>query len=267
MKKIFTLILSVTLLQVGHAQPAFKQLLETINWSATEAEFVNQWKSDIVKTDVFHNEEGRFTREYILKGVELGDYKLDFYINVHEDTKTLKFVGADFPSDVQFTTAMDQLTALYGQPNTIKEILGKEATWYTANGKVVLRNFFQTCGVNVYPNKAIVINPNSLHKRFELYPTENNWTFLELDTVYGLVSVVQFSVKDDNNTFKRSLSFDDLREGSAISVDEYIPGRFELHSTKNFYNFILLDTVDGRTWQMQWTIDGDNEFVQPILQY
>lgn len=29
-------------------------------------------------------------------------------------------------------------------------------------------------------------------------------------------------------------------------------GRFELYKTQNMYNFILLDTETGSTWQVQW---------------
>ena len=34
-------------------------------------------------------------------------------------------------------------------------------------------------------------------------------------------------------------------------------GRFFLYPTQNMYNFILLDQIDGRTWQVQWNIDKD----------
>tara|TARA_B110000902_G_scaffold202997_1_gene230645 strand:- start:316 stop:900 length:585 start_codon:yes stop_codon:yes gene_type:complete len=34
-------------------------------------------------------------------------------------------------------------------------------------------------------------------------------------------------------------------------------GRFFLYPTTNIYNFILLDQIDGRTWQVQWNIDKD----------
>ena len=34
-------------------------------------------------------------------------------------------------------------------------------------------------------------------------------------------------------------------------------GRFFLYPTVNNLNFILLDQIDGRTWQVQWNIDKD----------
>ena len=34
-------------------------------------------------------------------------------------------------------------------------------------------------------------------------------------------------------------------------------GRFKLYPTENTYNFIMVDVIDGRTWQVQWNIDYD----------
>ena len=41
-------------------------------------------------------------------------------------------------------------------------------------------------------------------------------------------------------------------------------GRFTLYPTKNMYNFILLDQVNGKTWQIQWSIDEENRMIIPI---
>ena len=42
------------------------------------------------------------------------------------------------------------------------------------------------------------------------------------------------------------------------------PGRFCLYPTENTYNFILLDQIDGRVWQVQWNIDEDKRGVWRI---
>jgi hypothetical protein len=34
-------------------------------------------------------------------------------------------------------------------------------------------------------------------------------------------------------------------------------GRFKLYPTENTYNFIMVDVINGRTWQVQWNIDYD----------
>ena len=38
-------------------------------------------------------------------------------------------------------------------------------------------------------------------------------------------------------------------------------GRFKLYPTGNMYNFIMVDVIDGRTWQVQWHIDEAKRLV------
>ena len=38
-------------------------------------------------------------------------------------------------------------------------------------------------------------------------------------------------------------------------------GRFKLYPTQNMYNFIMVDVIDGRTWQVQWNIDKDKRLI------
>jgi hypothetical protein len=46
--------------------------------------------------------------------------------------------------------------------------------------------------------------------------------------------------------------------------EDQINDRFALHSTQNIWNFILIDQYDGRTWQVQWSIDKEKRAVIPI---
>lgn len=96
---------------------------------------------------------------------------------------------------------------------------------------------------------------------FKLYPTENIWTFLKLNTATGQIWQVQYSVNSDSPRMESVLD-DDVR---IYSWDDVICGRFELVPTKNMYNFILLDNIKGKCWQVQWSIDRDNRFVLPIF--
>ena len=41
-------------------------------------------------------------------------------------------------------------------------------------------------------------------------------------------------------------------------------GRFILYPTNNIYNFILLNQIDGRTWQVQWNNEQEKRFVSRI---
>ena len=83
---------------------------------------------------------------------------------------------------------------------------------------------------------------------YRLFQTNNNWTFLKLDTRNGIITHVQYSV--DGDAFEYPLNSLPLAEG-----DDAKPGRFFLYPTENTYNFILLDQIDGRVWQVQWSMD------------
>ena len=94
---------------------------------------------------------------------------------------------------------------------------------------------------------------------FKLYPTKNMWTFLELNTVTGQIWLIQWALEDS----KRFCYVLDIEE-RITDEDDPICGRFTLHPTDNMYNFILLDNINGKTWQVQWGFDGNKRFVLPI---
>lgn len=93
---------------------------------------------------------------------------------------------------------------------------------------------------------------------FRLFRTPNIWTFIELDTTTGKMWQIQFDVSG-NNRGSVVLNSRDL----AVGKDKH-PGRFTLYPTSNMYIFILLDQVDGGTWQVQWAIEPRNRLVLPI---
>lgn len=92
---------------------------------------------------------------------------------------------------------------------------------------------------------------------YKLYPTTNMWIFLKLDTAQGLVKMVQYSM-EAKNRLEAPINYLPLASGA-----DAIPGRFNLYATQNMWTFILLDEVDGRTWQIQWSLDG-SEGIVPI---
>ena len=96
---------------------------------------------------------------------------------------------------------------------------------------------------------------------FKLYPTDNTYCFLRLDTRNGRI----WQVRWHPNSEKRLVS--DLSPDKKINADEIeIPYRFELYSVVyNHYIFILLDTQSGRMWQVQWhDSDEDKRAVDPL---
>ena len=93
---------------------------------------------------------------------------------------------------------------------------------------------------------------------YRLYKTKNTYNFIKLDTRTGQMELVQWST--GANTMTYPLSDRKL----VYSLEEEIPGRFTLYATTNIYNFVLLDQIDGRTWQVQWHTDSDKRFVERI---
>lgn len=100
--------------------------------------------------------------------------------------------------------------------------------------------------------------PQRLDARFRLFKTKNTWNFIEVDTQTGRVWQVQFVVKDDTGRMKVPIN-------SEILVKDGKPGRFTIYSTRNIYNFILLDQETGKIWQTQWST-GTDQGIWPIEQ-
>lgn len=94
--------------------------------------------------------------------------------------------------------------------------------------------------------------------RYKLYPTTNMWTFLKLDTRNGRVWQVQWSI-DKEKRFETSLSSYPM-----VWESEEVNGRFVLYPTTNIYNFIMLDQIDGKAYQVQWSQDVDKRGIVRI---
>jgi hypothetical protein len=93
---------------------------------------------------------------------------------------------------------------------------------------------------------------------YRLFPTQNTFTFIKLNTRNGQMWQVQFDIKE-NRRFVTNLSSEIL-----VTADKEVNDRFTLYPTQNIYTFILLDQLDGRTWQVQWSIDPKNRGIIPI---
>lgn len=111
---------------------------------------------------------------------------------------------------------------------------------------IILTLIFALAGCS----KNNVVDTNEV---FKLYPTQNIWTFLKLDTRNGKIWQVQYAINDDEKRFSVPLNTISLIEDSESKV-----GRFILNPTQNMYNFILLDQIDGRMWQIQWSPEEAN---------
>lgn len=91
--------------------------------------------------------------------------------------------------------------------------------------------------------------------RYRLYPTQNMWTFLKLDTQDGRIWQIQWTLDD----VSKAKVYNTLTSINLIPLigesEKRNNGRFELYPTSNLYNFILMDQIEGRIWQVQWSQD------------
>lgn len=97
------------------------------------------------------------------------------------------------------------------------------------------------------------------NESYKLFPTDNIWTFIKLDTRNGRMWQVQYSV-GEGDRFETELNTRKLVYGE----DEEENGRFTLYPTNNIYNFILLDQKEGDVWQVQWSHDASERLVLRI---
>lgn len=103
---------------------------------------------------------------------------------------------------------------------------------------------------------ATVVAPaTNAVNNYLLYPTNNMFTFLKLDTRNGRIWQVQYSM--DNNEFEVVLNSREL-------VTFGKPGQFALYPTTNNWTFLLLDTMNGDVWHVQWSQEASNRGIIPI---
>lgn len=91
---------------------------------------------------------------------------------------------------------------------------------------------------------------------YRLFSTRNVYMFIKLDTRNGQMWQVQWST-ESKSRFETILS-----DISQVNKDEEQNGRFFLYPTTNIYNLILLDQIDGRTWQVQWGKEEDRAVIR-----
>lgn len=99
---------------------------------------------------------------------------------------------------------------------------------------------------------------------FKLYPTQNVWAFIKLNTSNGKMWQVHFSLNEDEGGTV-VLNSIPLNVGVLSDNESAINGRFALFPTENIYNFLLLDQLEGTIWQVQWSLEEENRGIIKAL--
>ena len=95
---------------------------------------------------------------------------------------------------------------------------------------------------------------------YQLFPTKNIWTLLKLDTRNGLISQVHYSLNTETSSREEVV----LNDIPLVNEEDQQVGRFTLYPTHNMYTFILLDRINGRSYQVQWSMKSEERFIVPI---
>lgn len=125
--------------------------------------------------------------------------------------------------------------------------------------------FFTTISLKAYSQSNKTSEKQKTDKEFSsnavayrLFSTQNMWTFIKLNTRNGKMWLITYDVQGDNR-YEVFLSLE-----SQVTLENETNDRFTLYPTQNFYTFILLDQLDGRTWQVQWSMESKNRVIIPI---
>ena len=127
----------------------------------------------------------------------------------------------------------------------------------------------QTCSIAPNSNDSIAIRTSELvnelvtlqlmnnrTNRYKIYPTENIYILIKLDTQTGRLELIQWSLKS-----KDEISV--TLNGNDLSIYDGL-NSFELYPTKNMYQFILLDKATGRNWHVQWGTKSSEMWIKRI---
>lgn len=102
--------------------------------------------------------------------------------------------------------------------------------------------------VNDTSLRVPLIQSSDPNAGYRLFPTLNFYTFLELNTSTGAISVMQWALEDDKR-FKKGFN----EPPNVPHPEKARKGRFTLYPTTNIFNFLLLDQDTGTAWQFQWS--------------
>ena len=109
--------------------------------------------------------------------------------------------------------------------------------------------------IAIHASELVKLQDNKAN-RYKIYPTENIYILIKLDTHTGRLELIQWSLNTDNE-FSATLNGDDLSIYDGLNS-------FELYPTQNMYQFILLDKATGRNWHVQWGTKSSDLWIRRI---
>ena len=107
----------------------------------------------------------------------------------------------------------------------------------------------QNDGQTFLVSSAITPN-NDISNRFNLYKTQNMWTYILLDTFTGRLWQCQFSVRGDD--YRGSW----IINSRVLSINER--SEFIIQPMTSMYQYLLINEETGERWRFQWSTRGND---------
>lgn len=107
-------------------------------------------------------------------------------------------------------------------------------------------------------NFSLVEKQNEVDNRFILYPSRDRRYFLLLDQINGKIWQVNWDERPEKNNILP------INNSSLIEKENTMDNRFTLYLTRNSWNFILLDKINGNLWQINWSSKPGKSEIIPI---
>lgn len=259
-----------------------------LTWESKENDIKQKYGNQLTildTVDVYYN--GKSYCPFEIQNYELGGHsKFTVSFLFDADTKKLSQINLRKENPVDILGIIQDLKASfsekYGKPQIVEETPKYKIKWLLTGLDIELEHIYLKAFDKVFMNsivitfkknkqiQQVVSNTNNQSKKqptnqqldvptYKLYPTENIWTFIKLDTRNGRMWQIHFSLSEEGYQGEK-----ELNPNSLTLTDEEINGRFTLTPTKNIYNFILLDQLTGKTYQIQWNDEQLKRFVVPI---
>ena len=131
--------------------------------------------------------------------------------------------------------------------------------------KYIILVIILTLNINLYAQAQIEKKQNDLHqinenyiKTYRIFATANVWHFIKLNTQTGQMWQVELNQKKSNQLETP------INSSSLVEKQNEVDNRFTLYSTNNSWNFFLLDQIDGRVWQLNWSTKSGKSEIIPI---
>lgn len=98
--------------------------------------------------------------------------------------------------------------------------------------------------------KEAVAPTNEKPNRYKLYKTQNIWTYILVDQIYGKLWQCQFSVQGAEYIGSWRINAFELSSTETV--------KFSIQPLTSMFQFYLINDENGEMWKFQWSTKGED---------